>query len=301
MIINLGEFSEDGIWMVDSGRSRSEGWRHAKLDGHANEKEFAEMLVNDKEFVSILTDYVFEKMPKGTPNISVDGSKHVESIFGDKTTSKVDLTVTWKSGEQINISLKKSNSGQVWLISLPRFLSAIESHLAKEILTEVKIGLSLFIGGSNITNYESYFEKALDSDKKMNPQFAELEIHQSRLVGKSIAVNFPSIWDATINFFNENIGLITKLSFSQGLAKSQRDAANLIVYNRSNSGKSIFSLNKIIESVESNKNLKPVTLGPRNGGSTLQLPTGFLQMHHPQGENLLQFHHRYDKISALKL
>ena len=281
------------------GRDRSEGWRHAKLDGHANEKLFAELLVNDDEFVSKIREHLLEIFPTGEPEISVDGAKHVDSILGDKTTSKVDIAINWSTGEQINISLKKSNSGQVWLISLPRFLSAIEFHLDREIDLEVKIGLSLFIGGSNLASYESYFEQALKLDNKKNPEFAELEIHQSRLVGQSIRVNFPSIWNSTLDFFNENIGLITKLAFSQGLAMSDTDAADVIIYNKAPSGQSIFSIARIIELTELQIASHPVTAGPRNGGSTLQLPTGFLQMHHPQGDNLLQFHHQHKKISKL--
>jgi len=299
-MLNQAAYSGGGRnHMVIEGRDRSEGWRHAKLDGHANEKQFAEFLVNDEEFITEIRNHLLEISPTGEPEISVDGAKHVDSIFGDKTTSKVDLAINWSSGEQINISLKKSNSGQVWLISLPRFLSAIEFHLDQEIDLEVKIGLSLFIGGSNLANYESYFDQALKLDKNKNPEFADLEIHQSRLVGQSIKVNFPSVWDTTLDFFNSNIGLITKLAFAQGLAKADADAANVIVYNKAPSGQSIFSISGIIQKAELHINSDPVTTGPRNGGSTLQLPTGFLQMHHPQGDNLLQFHHQHKKICKL--
>ena len=299
-MLNLaGCLNEDRNQVDIKGRDRSEGWRHAKLDGHANEQQFAKLLVNDHDFISKIREHLLEIFPLGEPDVSVDGAKHVDSIFGDKTTSKVDLAINWTSGEQINISLKKSDSGQVWLISLPRFLSAIEYHLKKEIDPEVKVGLSLFIGGSNLTNYESYFDQALKLDKKKIPDFAELEIHQSRLVGQSIKSNFPSIWNTTLEFFDQNIGLITKLAFSQGLAKSEKDAANVIIYNQATSGKSIFSITRIIELTELSITTQPVATGPRNGGSTLQLPTGFLQMHHPQGDNLLQFHHQYKKISKL--
>jgi hypothetical protein len=285
--------------MVVSNRNRSEGWRHAKLDGHANEKQFAESLINNKEFVSIIEKQLMKISPKGSPEISVDGSKHIESIFGDKTTSKVDLALNWKGGQQINISLKKSDSGQVWLISVPRFISAIEYHLNRKIDSEVRIGISLFIGGSNLSNYESYFDKALASNKKKNPSIAEQELHQSRLVAKSIETYFPSVWGSTLDFFNSNIGLITKLSFAQGLAKSEKESADVIIYNKAVDGKSVFPISKVIEDAISLTKLNPIIAGPKNGGSTLQLPTGFLQMHHPQGDNLIQFHHQYKKISKL--
>ena len=285
--------------MTPYGRNRSEGWRHAKIDGHANEKQFAESLINNKEFISTIEKHLMKISPKGSLEISVDGSKHVESIFGDKTTSKVDLALNWEGGHKINISLKKSDSGQVWLISVPRFISAVEYHLERKIDSDVRIGISLFIGGSNLSNYESYFEKALTFNKKKNPSIAEQEIHQSRLVAKSMETHFPSEWGSTLDFFNSNIGLITKLSFAQGLAKSEKDSADLIIYNRIVVGKYVFPISKIIKDSIALTKLNPISAGPKNGGSTLQLPTGFLQMHHPQGDNLLQFHHQYKKISKL--
>lgn len=285
--------------MVASNRNRSEGWRHAKLDGHANEKLFAELLVDDEEFVSEIEKHITKRFPKGSPEINVDGAKHVQSIFGDMTTSKVDLALEWKSGEHINISLKKSISGQVWLVSVPRFISALEFHLSSKIDTKVQTGISLFIGGANLSNLKNYFDKALASDQKLNPKIAEQELHQSRLVAWSIKTNFPSVWEATLNFFNANIGLITKLSFAQGLAKFEEDSADVIIYNKTTGGPSIFPIPKIIEKSKLLTKKVPVMSGPKNGGSTIQLPTGFLQMHHPQGDNLLQFHHQYKKISKL--
>jgi hypothetical protein len=285
--------------VAPTGRNRSEGWRHAKLDGHANERQFAESIINNQELISVIETHILKVSPKGSPVITVDGTKHVESIFGDSTTSKVDVAMTWRDGEQVNISLKKSNGGQVWLISVPRFISAIEYYLNRKLDSEVCAGLSLFIGGANLFDYKSYFDKALANDKKNDPAIAQQEIHQSRLVAKSMKSNFPSVWESTLNFFNSNIGLITKLSFAQGLAKLESDSADVIIYNNATDGKYIFPISGIVTNAIKHTNLKPVAAGPKNGGSTIQLPTGFLQMHHPQGDNLLQFHHQYKKISLL--
>lgn len=280
-------------------RNRSEGWRHAKLDGHANEKLFAETLINDKEFISTIQGNILHSIPDGKPQINVDGSKHVASIFGDLTTSKVDLSIIWNDGQKINISLKKSNSGQVWLVSVPRFISAVEYYLNKKVDREVLLGLSLFIGGTNISDYEKYYEKALALNKIHNPKIAVQEIHQSRLVANSIENYFPTAWESLLDFFNANIALLTKLAFAQGLAKSEEDSADVIIYNKSVEDKSVFPIPRIIESSAAAIKLSPIKAGPKNGGSTLVLPTGFLQMHHPQGENLIQFHHQYKKIAIL--
>ena len=285
--------------MTPVGRNRSEGWRHAKLDGHINEQQFASLLINNQEFISTIEKHLMKIAPKGSPTISVDGSKHVESIFGDKTTSKVDIALNWENGQRINISLKKSSSGQVWLISVPRFISAMEYYLGKSLDLEVQIGIALFIGGSNLINYEEYFEKAAEYNRKWNPSIAIQERHQMRLVANSIENCFPSIWESTLDFFNSNVELITKLCFSQGLAKSEVEAADVVIYNKVVDGKSVFSIAEMINSAIAQAKIDPIIAGPRNGGSTLQLPTGFMQMHHPQGDNLLQFHHQYKKISRL--
>lgn len=285
--------------MVTSRRNRSEGWRHAKTDGHENEKLFGRSLITDQEFISKIGKELKKSLPNSSPEIFVDGAKHVESIFGDVTTSKVDISLNWGSGERLNISLKKSNSGQVWLVSVERFLSAIEFHLRSKLDKDIKMGISLFIGGKSLSKYEKYFDMALEIDKVKSPRIADQEIRQSRLVANSIEMNFPAVWENTLNFFNTHIGLITRLSFAQGLAKFEEDAAEVIIYNNAIEGQILFPITSIIKKAELLTKREPISAGPKNGGSTIQLPTGFLQMHHPQGENLLQFHHQHKKVSKL--
>ena len=287
------------MFMSDTGRNRAQGWRHAKLDGHANEKEFGEALVADSEFIAEIQQSILEKVPNGSPVVKVDGSKQVNSILGDLTVSKVDLSIEWPGGELANISVKKSESGQVWLVTVPRFLAAMEHHLGAKIETSVKTGISLFIGGSNLSKYEHLYASALAHNKAKLPKIAKQEEHQKRLMASSIALHFKSIWEETLNFFNENIGLITKLSFSQGLASSVNDYADVVIYNKVVDGQTVFLIKELVEAAQERVLTSPIVPGPMNGGSTLLLPTGFLQMHHPQGENQLQFHHQYKKVSIL--
>jgi hypothetical protein len=285
--------------MSKSGRNRSQGWRHAKLDGHINEKLFSEKLISNSNLLKKIEKSVLRKSPKGKPIIKVDGAKHVKSIFGDTTTSKVDLAIEWPEGEIVNISLKKSDGGQVWLISVSRFIAAIEFHLGSKIDPEVQVGISLFIGGTNLYNYKKMYEAALTSDNRIFPKIAIQELHQARLVASSISANYSSVWESTLNFFNNHVGLITRLSFSQGLAMSEADCADIIIYNNVPTSKNIFLISEVISAAEKQIKETPMAPGLRNGGSTLLLPTGFLQMHRPQGDNQLQFHHQYKKISML--
>ncbi len=285
--------------MATTGRNRSEGWTHAKVDGHVNEVEFGKELFSDPVMISEIIAVSGINAPKESPTVRVDGNKHVTSIFGDSTVSKVDLQLHWSSGEYINISLKKSDAGQVWLISVPRFFSTVEHHLGRSLDSDVKSGISLFIGGKNLSDCMSLYEAALEADTKNIPKIANQEIHQKRLVALSIKDHYPDIWNATIDFFNSNIELITSLSFSMGLAKSKEDSAQVVVYNNASAGANVFNIHEIVAFAHESVIVTPIDSGPMNGGSTLLLPTGFLQMHHPQGDNQLQFHHQYKKISSL--
>lgn len=285
--------------MTSTGRTRSEGWRHAKIDGHANEFSFGEQLITDTYFLQALSDSILDRAPSGTPTIQVDGSKHVESILDGLTTSKVDLEITWPKGEKVTISLKKSNSGQVWLISVGRFMAALSHHTGRAIDNDVAAGISLFIGGSSLDSYRSMYEQALLVDQKIRPKIAKQETYQKRLLAESISFSFPNIWEKTLEYFNENIELITRLSFAEGLAAHPKDFAQVVVYNKAPKGSNIFPISTLVQSLKEVIAARPVIPGPRNGGSTLILPTGTLQMHHPQEDNLMQFRHEYKKIIKL--
>ena len=133
------------------------------------------------------------------------------------------------------------------------------------------------------------------------PNIEKQESHQERLVAKSLELNLPNIWHPTLEFFNRNIELVTKLSFSHGLVKSVADTADLIIYNHKARKPDIFQIEKIAKASSQEIQARPVVAGPLNGGSTLLLPTGRLQMHRPQGENQLQFRHEFEKISSLPI
>ncbi len=285
--------------MTSSGRNRSEGWRHAKIDGHKNESDFGEDLSTNREYLSLIENAFLENSPAGIPKIEVDGSKHVPSIFGDSTTSKVDIAITWPNGERINLSVKKSLSGQSWLVTVPRFFAAIEHHLGIKIPKSVKAGISLFIGGSNLQGFEEKFKDAMRSDEALNKKMAAQERHQRRLVAESLKRNHPEFWFPTLEFFNSNIELITELSYSHGVAASDSDSADLIVYNHTSKKPDVFVIKEIVKKCGLSVKTNPVTAGPNNGGSTLLLPTGRVQMHHPNGDNQLQFRHEFEKIANL--
>lgn len=280
-------------------RTRSSGWKHAKLDGHINEENFADQLKKDSELRSKIELLVLRRVSELDVKVEADGAKYVDSIFEDKTISKTDIKILWRDGNYVNLSVKKSRSGQAWLIAVPRFISGIEYHLNEKLDKEVVTSLSLFIGGSNLEKYMRYFEIALKADRDTSPSIAAQEARQKRLVAQSLKQNFPDLWTSLIGFFSVNIQLITHLTFAQGLAKSKSECAQLIAYNRESTGVDFFYIPDLVHKVVRHIATYPLDCGPRNGGSTIILPTGFLQMHHPQGENQMQFHHNYERLTAL--
>lgn len=276
-----------------SERNRSEGWQFAKLDGHKNEEELGVILRESSELTNFLHETVYKEEQKHLPKVLVDGSKHVPSILGDPTTSKIDIDLVWAT-RQLGLSVKKSNSGQVWLVSLDRFLKALEIKTGQKVPQDVEVVLSLFIGGENLINFQQEFAEGLRASA--TEKYHEQEVHQNRLVLESIDQFLPDALATTFDFLQKNLRLVSELSFFTGLASNPEDCAEVVIYNQVHSGKNVFSKSDLLSAMEVRTNQDLITPGDKNGGSTIKLPTGFLQMHKPQGANLLQFHHSYEKV-----
>jgi hypothetical protein len=285
----------------DSGRNRAQGWAHAKKTGHQNEQDFGSQLLEDDGLVKILETKKFSHESDVKPKISVDGTKKVASIFGDKTTSKIDLEIAWSEERSIGVSIKKSAGGQVWLVSLDRFISCLEHYTGARPPSNALLALQLFIGGPNIEKHQEKFQRALARDLSARPKIYAQEASNQRLVATSIQDTFPGVWEELLDYLTANIQLVTSLSFARGLASSEKDWADFVVYNLAKSTEQIFPIDQLTKAAARHAEGHPISAGPRYGGSTLLLPTGFLQMHHPEGKgkNLMQFHHDYKKIVGL--
>lgn len=277
-------------------RNRSEGWQFAKKDGHQNEQDFGEKLRRRPELAAKIYEYVFETTPSSELEISVDGNMRVEGFDGLPTTSKCDLRLKPSNGGRAaNLSLKKSEGGQAWLVSPSRFLEILEFHLGTTVDHEAKRALWLFIGGDNLPmSAREVFEKGLSLSKTATPEIAKLEKAQSRLSLNSIAAVDKIGYESLLDLFRSHFELITRLVFGLGASAELDTEAQAIVYNRHDKGVQIFRIEDVMNSDTSTKEL--IDRGPRNGGTTIWLPFGFLQMHHPQGQNLLQFHHKRTNI-----
>lgn len=267
-------------------RNRAEGWKHAKLSGHENEKIIEKSIKGDLKFQNRLLKRVGKENSK-IIEISFGGlkEKNVESVFRNNTTkSKTDVYILLDDGSNLNISIKKSLGGQVYLISDSRFMDGFEIQFNKKIPDDVKRAIRLFWGSASDT---------LSIAQDINGKYLSYEKRKNRLVAESLKKYDQVLYLKLIKWFDQNILEIIDFCFSRGLTKNQRDWADVIWYINSlgeNSVDELFPIKDIY-----NSKMTSAEYGSRGGGTTIQLPFGFVQWH--QGQ--MQFHHKYEKIITL--
>lgn len=274
-----------------SNRNRASGWQYAKLTGHSNEEAIEIILREDvNEQKSLLSK--IKKNNKGICSVEIGGKneKNVESIYpNQKTKSKTDLSIGLSDGEHLNISIKKSLGGQVYLIKDDRFINGFETHYDKVIPQDIKRAIKLFWGSAQDTKniIEKYSsEETITYEKRKN-----------RLVASTIYKYDKQLYDSLITWFAENSYEITDFCFSKGLAKNPKHWANWIWYKNLIEELDVDEIFSIESICNSSKKVaeKETYYGTRSGGTTIQLPFGFVQWH--QGQ--MQFHHSFDKICSL--
>ena len=207
------------------GRDRATGWQHAKLSGHENESD-VEQLFNDDNFKVAFS----KRLGIGEiASATVGGLRETDviSVFGDKTKSKTDLTIVLKDGNTVNISIKKSWGGQVYLIGVDRFIAGFEKHFDKEIPAQIKELLYIYFYGSPKT------DSLLNDAKVIANETAALVSYQkkhNRLVWTSLYNWDKSKADSLLQWFKDNISEIAEYCFARGLAKDKKDWAQYVWY-----------------------------------------------------------------------
>lgn len=299
--------------MSSSQRNRAEGWQHAKTSGHTNEENILELLQKDAAY----REFFLKRLKKEhleIKDINIGGlhEKQVPSILqGEKpTNAKPDLWITFSDGSSANISIKKSDSGQVYLVTGKHFLNGYEKQFKCSIPDDVKQGINLFFGQD--------YDSVMNFFKTNNIKPSAYEAKKRRLIHATMCKTPDSeeIALKTLEWFKENIGNITSFCFARGTAKNKCDWADYVWYKNfvgENNVDELFAIDDLIQKSIDNKN--QIFYGTTRGGTTIQLPFGFLQWHFPRekkkrekvektGEifkepGSLQFHHVYDKIKQL--
>lgn len=268
---------------MNKGRDRAEGWKHAKLSGHKNESK-VEKLFENKDFCSQFSTRLGIGKIKSA-KVGGLGEKTVECILGGHTKSKTDLVLELEDGTKVNISIKKSAAGQVFLVGVDRFISGYEKQFGVVIPDDIKDSLKLYFYG------HPDIQKHLKNPSITSGQKDELINYQKRkgrLVWTSLVNLDKDKANRLLKWFKDNASNIAEYCFSRGLAKNSDDWAEYVWYvNNLGEDESdvIFSISDIMEATASH--LEMFVSGPKKGGSTILMPFGFVQWHQKQ----MQFHH----------
>lgn len=275
-------------------RDRSEGWQWAKLSGHKNEDIAVGKVTNDKEFQQRILNAVGHPNAKIT-SISVGGlhETNVKSVLGGTTKNKTDMHITLDDGAKINISIKKSLGGQVFLISPQRFIKGFEVQFDKVIPEKVKKAIRLYWGD------DADIIPIIKKHTK-DPKQANYELRYNRITKDTMDKVDETYSKVLLQWFDENMGDIIVFCFASGLVEDKDDWANLIWY------VNFVDDNEDLDMMFSVEDIKKASFqkcfyGSVYGGSTIQLPFGFVQYHDPghKGNPNLQFHHSFDKVNKL--
>jgi len=301
--LSMGSKRKKAKKVKANSRDRPEGWQYAKESGHALEIKKAAELKENKIVAAELSRIIFGTSLGLAIEVEAGGksAKKVADVFGKKSPSKTDIFASWGGKNTASLSLKKSTGGQVFLTSVERFCDGFEIQFGRTVDPDVREVLNLFIGGSDLD-----LDSLMVGKKYLGPMHAGsgglLEIHQNRLVGATIARYFPKKWLLLIQWFQENSSELCEFIFSRGYSLGKKDFSTHLWYFVEEEEKkygiidSIFKISDLSKACSSLSS--EIAMGKKNGGSTVQFPFGFLQMHRPQGGNQMQFHHSFDKISS---
>ena len=274
-----------------NGRNRAEGWKHAKLSGHENEALVEAITEKDSSLQERILS-CGKKQGMEVVKIDFGGLKEtdVDCVLGGKTKSKTDMHLFLKDNSSINISIKKSAGGQVFLIGVDRFIEGFEKQFKKAIPVNVKRAISLYWGTASDT--KTIAEEYGGANKAY-------ELRKHRIVKETLDRYDSSLSKALIDWFNDSILEIFDFCFSMGLATNESDWANVIWYRNELAENDMDDL-YYIEDIKK-KLTQTAEYGNKTGGSTIQLPFGFVQWHSPRKiiPGCMQFHHSYEKIKKL--
>lgn len=274
-------------------RNRATGWQYAKLSGHTNEALVKERLDNDIEYRQAFM------LRLGLPYEAIQSTSigglhetNVPGVLGRKTKSKTDLKIKCNSGRTINISIKKSLTGQVYFVRAELFIEVFEKQFKRAIPNNVQRAIKLFWGAAG--DAPSIIEQYAD---KYDVKSYSLQVRHKSLNATTLMNYNMDLYNVLLQWFKNNIYELTKLSFTMGAAIDPGEWSNYVWYINllgENNIDAVFYIENICQAAVKAANSETY-YGESNGGTTIQLPFGFVQWHQCQ----MQFHHSYYKVHAL--
>ena len=274
-------------------RNRATGWQHAKLSGHKNEALVKIRLDNDKDFQQYFLSRIDRPNAKIT-HTSIGGlhETNVSGVNGRKTKSKTDLKVYLNTDEFINVSIKKSLDGQVYFVRTGLFIDTFEKQFDMQIPSDVQRAIHLFWATAD--DAVEIIEDFADRNDFKN---YELQLRHKSLNATTLRAYDEHLYDVLLDWFADNAYELTKLSFSMGAVHDCSEWSDFIWYINlleENDTDALFFIEDICNAAQEVA-YEETYYGSTRGGTTIQLPFGFVQWH--QGQ--LQFHHNYDKLQKL--
>ncbi len=272
-------------------RDRASGWQYAKLSGHKNEDLVKQLLDTDPHYAQNFLRRLERPWAK-IQSTSVGGlhETNVPSVLGTRTTkSKTDLKVLLQNGETINLSVKKSLGGQVYLVQAETFIEVFERQFLQPIPRQVQRAIRLFWAAADdaVEILQQYGDQS-------PPSNYQLQLRHRSLNATTLRAYDETLYHALLQWFTDHACEITKLCFSMGAVQSPEEWSHYLWYINlleEHSVDVLFSIYDIGVAAKRNAD-RETYYSPTNGGTTIRLPFGFVQWH--QGR--LQFHHDYDKI-----
>jgi hypothetical protein len=281
-------------------RNRSEGWKYAKISGHQNESNITKKINSDKLFRENLEKRIILKSEIKIKSAAEGGlnEKNVEDVFGGKTRPKTDLKITLTDSNTINLSIKKSSGGQVYLIGVDRFINGFETQFKKEIPQSIKRSFQLFFAGAKdileiIDNAKKNY-----NDKKKILKIEKYQKRKKRIVWSTFKKYDPHLSSAFIQWFKDNIADIFLFCFERGLSKNKEEWAEFIWFKnelKENKFDYIFKIKTLSIKIDKDIYKKMIVPGKSLGGTTIQLPFGSAQWHLGQ----IQFRHNLDLMKKI--
>lgn len=272
-------------------RNRAQGWKHAKLSGHKNEELVRNLLDRDERYAADFLDRLGDAGPITATTVGGLHETNVESILGGrKTKSRTDLKIFLKNGENINISIKKSLGGQVYFVRAGLFIATFQKQFGQEIPAPVQRAIKLFWAAAD--DASDIIRRYAAKDKNY-----DLQIRHRSLNADTLRAYDPDLYEDLLLWFQKNAGKIAMLCFAMGAVKSQAEWSDFIWYINlldENDVDALFSIEELCAATQQFAQ-RDTFYGLTNGGTTIQLPFGFVQWHQSQ----MQFHHSYDKISNM--
>lgn len=276
-------------------RDRASGWKHAKLSGHKNEDLIKDLLDSDSEYASDFLRRI-GCYYKGLVDTSIGGlhETNVESVIpgARKTKSKTDLKLFFDDGTHANISIKKSLSGQVYFVRAGLFIECFERQFNKKIPDDVIRAIDLFWAEAD--DAVAIIERFASRN---NQKDYDLQLHHKSLNATTLHSYDANLYYSLLNWFKENVYELTYMSFATGAVKDRSEWSDFVWYKNmlgENGVDDVFLIEDICRAASEVADTETF-YGPTNGGTTIQLPFGFVQWHQAQ----MQFHHNYEKVSAL--